>query len=123
MINFNDDIQTVLDYIKSHWKNTIRFEPDDKNTLLGLPYAYTVPCQTETTMQNNFYWDTCFTKLGLLRQGFHLLAKSNIDNWLFEVEKYGFVANGWPPLFYIVIKGLDNYFVTNLISHFCCKKF
>ncbi len=93
MTNFND-IQTVLDYIHSHWQYTIRHETEDIGTLLGLPYPYTVPCQKEPSMQNNFYWDTYFMNVGLLRQGFHELAKNNVDNLLFEVEKYGFVPNG-----------------------------
>jgi len=88
------ELQTVLDYIRSHWQNTVRHETEDSGTLLRLPYPYTVPCQHEPTMQNNFYWDTYFTNLGLLRQGFIDLAKSNVDNLLFEVEKYGFVPNG-----------------------------
>jgi alpha,alpha-trehalase len=90
----NADVRLLLDYIRSHWQNTVRHETEDSGTLLGLPYPYTVPCQHEPTMQNNFYWDTYFTNLGLLRQGFIDLAKSNVDNLLFEVEKYGFVPNG-----------------------------
>jgi len=93
MIN-SQDIQTVLEYVKMHWQNTVRYEPEDKGTLLGLPYPYTVPCQKEKTMQQNFYWDTYFTNVGLLRQGFQHLAKNNVDNLIYEVEKYGYVPNG-----------------------------
>lgn len=93
MIN-NSDAKFVLDYIHSHWPNTVRYEPNDVGTLIGLPYPYTVPCQHEPTMQNNFYWDTYFTNVGLLRQGFSDLAKNNVDNLLHEVEKFGFVPNG-----------------------------
>ena len=75
MVNSNVDIHTVLNYIKSHWKNTVRFEPDNKGTLLGLPYPYTVPSQNETTMQIFFYWDIYFTNIGLLKHDFQYLAK------------------------------------------------
>ena len=88
------NVQLILKYIKSHWQNTIRYEPTDIDTLLGLPYPYTVPCQTEATMQNNFYWDTYFTNAGLVRQGFEELAKNNVDNLIYLVEKYGYVPNG-----------------------------
>lgn len=87
-------VNQVLHYIYAHWPKTVRHEPNDVGNLIGLPYPYTVPCQHEPTMQNNFYWDTYFTNVGLLRQGFLDLAKSNVDNLLFEVEKYGFVPNG-----------------------------
>jgi len=119
MTNFNDEIRAILEYIQSHWKNTIRFEVDDKDTLLGLPYPYTVPCQTESTMQNFFYWDTYFTNVGLLKHGFHELAKNNTDNLLCQVEKYGYIPNGnrtyflnrsQPPYLSLIIRQVfDNY--------------
>lgn len=83
----------VENYIKKHWEKTIRHVPNDDGTLLGLPHPYTVPCQ-KGAMQNNFYWDTYFTNLGLIRHGLIDLARSNVDNLLWEVEKYGFVPNG-----------------------------
>jgi alpha,alpha-trehalase len=83
----------VENYIKKHWEKTVRRVTEDHGTLLGMPYPYTVPCQ-KGVMQNNFYWDTYFTNLGLLGHGLMDLAKSNVDNLLWEVEKYGFVPNG-----------------------------
>ena len=94
MVNFIDDIRLILEYIQSHWKNTIRFKPDDKDSLLGLPHPYTVPSQNEPTMQIFFYWDTYFTNIGLIKHGFHNLAKNNADNLLYQVKKYGYVPNG-----------------------------
>lgn len=88
------EIQMIFNYIHSHWPNTVRYESNDVGNLIGLPYPYTVPCQHEPTMQNNFYWDTYFSNVGLLRQGYIDLAKNNVDNLLFEVEKFGFVPNG-----------------------------
>ncbi len=99
MTNFTEDIQTVLNYIQSHWQNTIRYEPDERGTLLGLPKPYTVPCQKEPTMQIFFYWDTYFTNVGLLRHGFLELAKNNADNLLYLVEKYGYIHNGNRTIF------------------------
>jgi len=115
MIN-SKDIQSVFEYIKSHWQDTIRFEPKDKGTLIGLPYPYTVPCIKEPTMQNNFYWDTYFTNVGLLRQGFEELAKNNVNNLLYEFERFGFVPNGnrtyfldrsQPPYLSVMIKQIN----------------
>lgn len=89
-----DDIKFVYDYIRENWQHTIRYETEDRGTLLGLPFPYTVPCKIEKTMQNYFYWDTYFTNAGLLKQGFVDLAKNNTDNLLFHLKKYGFVPNG-----------------------------
>jgi len=94
MTNFTEDIKTVLHYIESRWQKTIRFKPEDKGSLLGLPYPYTVPCQTDLSMQIFFYWDTYFTNVGLSRHDLLKQAKNNADNLLFLVEKYGYIPNG-----------------------------
>lgn len=83
----------VENYIKKRWENTVRHVPVNQGDLLGMPYPYTVPCQ-KGAMQNNFYWDTYFTNIGLLRHERTDLAQSNTDNLLWEVEQYGFVPNG-----------------------------
>lgn len=105
----NQDIQIIYNYIHSHWQNTIRRQTKDTDNLLGLPYPYTVPCQQDT-MQNNFYWDTYFMNLGLLRQGLVDLAKNNADNLLYEIEKYGYV-----PCILKVIKIID-FFLDYLVQ-------
>ena len=33
----------VREYIGSNWDNTTRFFTEDNDTLIGLPYPYTVP--------------------------------------------------------------------------------
>ncbi|MBO5211192.1 MAG: hypothetical protein J6B80_04595 [Clostridia bacterium] len=71
----------------------IRFNPNDKGTLIGLPYRYTVPCASEM-FQEMYYWDTYFTNVGLLVEKNAELAKNNVDNMLYMVEKYGFMPNG-----------------------------
>ncbi len=67
-----------------------------------------------------YYWDTYFTNLGLIADGNIVLAKNNIDNMLYMVEKYGFMPNGnriyyltrsQPPFLYLGVK--DIYNVTN----------
>jgi len=93
-MTWRSETRAVYDYITSNWQKTIRYQPDDRGTLLGLPSPYTVPCQSETTMQNYFYWDTYFTNVGLLQQGLVTLAKNNADNLLYLLRKYGFVPNG-----------------------------
>ena len=86
-------IKVALTYIQSGWQDCIRYNPQDTDTLLGLPQPYTVPCK-KGTFQELYYWDTYFTNLGLLRQGKLELAENNTRNLLSLVERFGFVPNG-----------------------------
>ncbi len=60
--------------------------------LIGMPYPYTVPAVGYCDEIN--YFDTFFTNQGLAISGRWDLAKSNTDNMLYLVEKYGFMLNG-----------------------------
>ncbi|NOZ61248.1 MAG: alpha,alpha-trehalase [Calditrichaeota bacterium] len=88
------DFQTIYHYIEGQWQRSVRFTPKNQGTIIGMPYPYTVPCPDEDVMQNYFYWDTFFINVGLLEQGQVSLARDNVDNLLFMVQKYGFVPNG-----------------------------
>lgn len=85
-----DDVKT---YVSSSWESTVRYNPEDDGTLLGLPQPYTVPCP-EGTFQEMYYWDTFFTNEGLLKDGRTDLAKGNTENVMYLVDKYGFMPNG-----------------------------
>lgn len=85
--------KNIKKYIYQNSPKTIRFNPNDKGTLIGLPYRYTVPCASEM-FQEMYYWDTYFTNVGLLVEKNAELAKNNVDNMLYMVEKYGFMPNG-----------------------------
>lgn len=80
-------------YISENFPKTIRYNTEDNDTLIGLPYRYTVPCASDM-FQEMYYWDTYFTNVGLLADGNIGLAKNNADNMLFLIEKYGFMPNG-----------------------------
>lgn len=85
-------ISEVENYIKTNWNTCIRTNYKDSEPLLGLPFPYTVPCM-KGTFQELYYWDTYFTNLGLIRLGFKNMARNNVDNFLYEVKKYGFIPN------------------------------
>jgi len=80
-------------FILEHWNETVRSQPDDSGTLIGLPHPYTIPCR-KGTFQEMYYWDTYFTMLGLVAAGRHELARANVRNLLSMVERFGFVPNG-----------------------------
>lgn len=84
---------SVLNFIIKNIEKTVKYLPEDDGTLIGLPYKYTTPCVSDM-FQEIYYWDTYFTNVGLILLGKTELAKSNVDNMLFLVEKYGFMPNG-----------------------------
>lgn len=86
-------VKDVREYIASSWDSTVRFNPEDDGTLLGLPFRYTVPCP-EGTFQEMYYWDTFFTNEGLIRDGRADLAVGNVENVMYLVEKHGYMPNG-----------------------------
>lgn len=83
----------IEQYIENEFKKTIRNQSEDSGSLIGLPYPYTVPCPDNMFLEM-YYWDTYFTNVGLIAKGEIELAKSNVDNMLWMVEKYGFMPNG-----------------------------
>ena len=86
-------VDEVREYISSSWDSTVRYNPEDAETLLGLPCRYTVPCP-EGTFQEMYYWDTFFTNEGLLKDGRTDLVLGNVENIMYLVQKYGYMPNG-----------------------------
>ena len=72
---------TVKDYIAKRFPETLRKKVRDEDTLIGLPYPYTVPC-AESYFNELFYWDTYFTNKALIALGNIEQAKNNVRNIL-----------------------------------------
>ena len=85
--------EIIKNYITENFPKTIRYNPNDEGTLIGLPYRYTVPCASDM-FQEMYYWDTYFTNAGLIALGNVELAKNNADNIIYLIEKYGYMPNG-----------------------------
>ncbi len=88
----------LMGKIANDFENTVRYHPQDEGNLIGLPYKYTVP-NVSGKFQELYYWDTYFTNLGLLSLGKIELAKNNVDNFLYLVERFGFIPNGSRTVF------------------------
>lgn len=71
----------VGDYIREKLPKTVRRNEKDADTLLGLPYPYTVPC-AETHFNELYYWDTYFTNKALFALGNAEQAKNNVRDIL-----------------------------------------
>ena len=57
--------EKVKQYIIDNFDKTVRLNQEDKDSIIGLPYKYTVPC-IKGMFNEMYYWDTYFTNKGLL---------------------------------------------------------
>lgn len=110
-------MENLIQYLKDNWDLCVRENKEDDGTLLGLPYKYTVP--SPETFVELYYWDTYFTNVGLIKIGKAELAKNNVDNMLYLVDKYGFMPNGnrtyylnrsQPPFLSEMVKDIYEYY-------------
>ena len=108
---------TVRDYIEFNWDSVIRSCRKDQGELVGLPYPFTVPAVGY--FESLYYWDTYFTNVGLLLDGRAMLAKNNVDDMLYLVDRFGFMPNSngtyhldhsQPPFLSIMVKDLYDYY-------------
>ena len=77
---------TVREYIKENMRRTLRQNVQDYDTLIGLPYPYTVPC-AEHCFNELYYWDTYFTNKALFAIGQIEQATNNIRNILYLIDR------------------------------------
>ena len=85
-----DDYKECLQYIEKYWKELIYYHPKDKHLHLGLPNKYVMPC-TRIFKKDQFYWDTYFTIVGLVKCGRVDLAKGMVENLVFLFKKFKIV--------------------------------
>lgn len=83
----------ILQYIDENLPKSIRYNPENSGTLIGLPYPYIVPCASGA-FQEMYYWDTYFTHKGLIIRGDLEQVRYDIDNMCYLIRKYGFMPNG-----------------------------
>ena len=84
---------TIKEYIEINLPLSIRYNPEDKGALIGLPYPYIIPSVADM-FQEMYYWDSYFANAGLLLMGNIEQAKNNVDDLRYMLDRYGFVPNG-----------------------------
>ncbi len=108
----------VIDYIEAHWEKTIKYNPEDNGTLIGLPKPYCVPT-VGATFDEMYYWDTFFANKGLAISGRMEQVRNNTDNMLYLVERYGLMPNGnrtgylsrsQPPFLSFMVRDVYDYY-------------
>ena len=104
----------IKKYIESNFASTVRFVKEDTDTLIGMPYPYSVS-GFGNVFQEMYYWGTYFTNIGLIISNRHQQAKNNVDNMVYLINRFGFVPNAnrlWgltrsqPPLLSEMVKDI-----------------
>lgn len=86
------DYIDAANHIVNNWKNLVRQTPaQTKSSLIPLPHPYVVP---GGRFDEVYYWDSYFTILGLKDSGCDKLAKGMVSNFMYMVDKFGFIPNG-----------------------------
>ena len=118
---------TVKEYIHLHIRETTRISDGKDPDLVVLPKPYTVPSMKEN-FQEMYYWDTYFTNKGLILTGNAEQAVNNLENFVFLIEKYGYIPNGTrtpllnrsqPPFFGLAVKDVWEYISDEQKARFC----
>lgn len=110
---------TVKEYILENINKTTRLntETEEGSTLIALPKPYTTP-SVKDAFQEMYYWDTFFTNKGLILIGNTQQAINNLDNFVYLIEKLGFIPNGnrtyflnrsQPPVFGMAVADVWDY--------------
>lgn len=85
-----EDYKACLDYIETYWNELICYYPKDRFIHLGLPNRFVVP-STDIFNRDQFYWDSYFTIVGLVKCDRVDLAKGMVDNLAFLFKRFHIV--------------------------------
>src|SRR6185312_10046061 len=84
------DYSECLRYIEKHWSKLTCYHPKDHFTHLGLPHPFVAP-NSVAYKNDQFYWDSYFIIIGLVKCGRVKLAKGMIDNFLFMQKRFNII--------------------------------
>ena len=84
------DYRLCLNYIEKYWKNITCYYPHDEFTHLGLPNKFVSP-NDGIYKNDQFYWDSYFIILGLVKCGRTELAKGMIENFIFLQKRFNII--------------------------------
>jgi alpha,alpha-trehalase len=82
-------------YVDDYWRRLRRFQKEDKGTLVGLPYPYVVPSAEETAFrfEEQYYWDSYFTAIGLRDVEYQPLVEGMLENLIHLFKRFGMIPN------------------------------
>ncbi|PBQ33682.1 hypothetical protein CNR22_18490 [Sphingobacteriaceae bacterium] len=79
-----------LRYIHYYWKQITYFNPKDERIHLGLPNKYIAP-NNDIFKYDQFYWDSYFVILGLVKDNKVKLAKGMVDNFVYLYKRFNII--------------------------------
>lgn len=89
------DYQRYVEIIDCLWDDFVNFNPDDdeRARYIGLPRPYVSPTPAHAGVFRGmqYYWDSYFTLLGLVRRGRIELARDMVDNFVYLFRRYGVI--------------------------------
>lgn len=87
------DVQPALDHINNYWQTLKRTSTKESSTLIALPHPYIVPSPGNDSFafEEQYYWDSYFTSLGIDDEE---LVSGMLDNLIFMFEEFGLIPNG-----------------------------
>lgn len=91
----NQDAYDALKYIDNYWHNLIRENYHDSGSLIGLPNPYLVPAtgSDEFNFEEQYYWDSYFTALGLTDKEDESLVEGMLDNLIYLLDRFELIPN------------------------------
>jgi alpha,alpha-trehalase len=84
------DYKDLLQHIEHYWKESTFEHTKDKFAHFGLPNKFVSP-NDGIFKEDQFYWDSFFIILGLVRCGREELAVGMIDNFLFMQKRFNII--------------------------------
>lgn len=91
-----ETLKRALEYIDSYWGSLKKVHKEDNSTLVGLPYPYIVPAVDSSNgfqFEEQYYWDSYFTALGLQDEKHQILVEGMLENLLFMFRRFGLIPN------------------------------
>jgi len=80
-----------LKYIEDYWEKITCYRPKDKQLNFGLPKRFVAPNDSIIFRNDQFYWDSYFTILGLVKSKRVALAKGMVDNLCYLFSRFSIV--------------------------------
>ncbi len=112
----NSPWDAIRERIRGLWPQLVRSTDNEAppvpgtSTLLPLPHPYVVP---GGRFREVYYWDSYFTMLGLVEDGYRTLAEDMLRNFASLIDRYGFIPNSnrsymlsrsQPPFFFKMVQ-------------------